>query len=120
VERDAAAGVKHCVALLDLISEMNEVDGEEQQAIAGKAVCVLALAALDGIAYSPHCCVWLATCHAASGATVCGALAAKGSIKAVVEAGTCASGSSSFIMQLACSAFFSSMSNTSKVRKLRP
>jgi hypothetical protein len=49
-DSDAVAGAKHCAALLDLISEMNGVNGEEHEAIAGKAVCVLALAALDGIA----------------------------------------------------------------------
>jgi hypothetical protein len=50
-ERDAAAGAKHCVAVLDLISEMQGGEGGEQQALAAKAVCVLALAALDGIAW---------------------------------------------------------------------
>ena len=47
---DAAAGAKHCAALLDLMSEMQGGEGGEQQALASKAVCVLALAALDGTA----------------------------------------------------------------------
>jgi hypothetical protein len=115
-ERDATAGAKHCAALLDLISEMLGGEGGELQALAAKAVCVLALAALDGI-LAAACgvrCFSTATCHSAVGAVTCAAFAAKGSINAVVEAGK--SGSSSLIMQLACSAFFSSMSNASKVR----
>ena len=44
------AGAKYCIALLDLIKEMQVAKDEsgEQQLLAAKAVCVLALAAADG------------------------------------------------------------------------